>query len=522
MTTPVENETDRLQSGRSDTDTRRMIRGSSLLTLGRVVAIVLNFVVQVATVRLLLKADYGAFAWGIAIAAMGSSIAVFGLGRTLSRFAPMFQERREFGKMAGTVAVTLACVAAIGCGISLVVIAAQSLIGTYLVNDSLAQTLMVILILLTPLRALDSICEELFAVFARPRDLFLRRHIIGPLLKLIAVTPLLFARTDVVLLAVSYVVFGVIGTVISLSVLWSVFRKAGLLRYFRRDTMEVPARELFSFSLPLMATELLVIARTSLTTFVLEFCHGTLGVAAFCAVLPVARLNTFVADSFRFLFAPAVSRMFARGDLAAIDRIYWRTMAWIAFATYPLFIACVAMSDLITVSLFGPHYADSAGILSLLAVGFYVSSVVGFNNEILKTHGRIGRIFLTDSLTVIVAVLLNLALVPRWGASGGAMATVVVLLLRPIGNQIAVFRLNLLHHIDWSCLRLFLIMTEVTLIVWLSPSLFGNSVMTQLLLTVSGVAVVLIAGLPLLDVSGTFPELMKYRPVRRLAGVPTT
>ncbi len=34
-------------------DTRRMIRGSSLLTIGRVIAIVLNFVVQVVTVRLL-------------------------------------------------------------------------------------------------------------------------------------------------------------------------------------------------------------------------------------------------------------------------------------------------------------------------------------------------------------------------------------------------------------------------------------------------------------------------------------
>jgi O-antigen/teichoic acid export membrane protein len=514
MTSGLEQTPAQIQAENSTTATRKLIRGSSLLTFGRVIAIVLNFVVQVITVRFLLKADYGAFAYGLSIVSMGASFALIGLGRTLNRFAPLFQERREFGRMAGTVVLSLCCVTAIGLGVVAIVLGARGFIGTTLVHDPLSLSLLLILILLAPLKALDSIFEELFATFANPKALFVRRHLVGPLLKLACVLPLIFAHSDVRLLAVSYVVGGCLGTGYSVIVLWSVFKKADLLKHFRRDSIQIPARQIFGFSIPLMSTDLLVMARIALVTVVLEFCHGTLAVAAFRAVLPVARLNTFVADSFRLLFSPAVSRMFARGDVSSIDRVYWRTMAWIAVATFPLFLICIGLSEFVTVTLFGSEYADSAGVMTLLAIGFYLSSVVGFNNEILKAHGYAGRIFLTDMLTIAVAIVLHLTCVPAWGAMGAAASTAAVLLIRPLGNQITIYRLGLLRELDSGCLRLFLLMLQVTVIAWLLPGLIGNSVANQVLATIVGSLVVLTAALPVLDIEHTFPELMRFVPFR--------
>lgn len=503
-----------IQKGRQVSDTKKLVRGSSLLTLGRIIAIVLNFVVQVITVRFLMKSDYGAFAYGLSIASMGASVAVFGLGRTLNRFAPVFQEQKAFGKMAGTVVLTLFCVTGIGLGVVAVVLGARGYIGSHLVSDPLALSLMLILILLAPIKALDSVFEEMFAVFAKPKDLFVRRYLIGPLLKMLAVVPLIFAHSDVRILAISFVFFGAVGTLYSMIVLWKVMKKADLLQYFRRDQLEVPARQVFGFSFPLMSTDLLVIVRSSLVTIVLEFCHGTLGVAAFRAVLPVARLNTFVADSFRLLFSPAISRMFARGETDSIDRVFWRTSAWIAVGTFPLFLSCICLSKFITVTLFSSQYADSASILSLLSLGFYLSAIVGLNNEVLKAHGHVGRIFLTDIVTVIAAIGLNFWLVPQWGAFGGALTTVIILLMRPVGNQITIIRLKLLKEVDWNCLRLFLLMSLVTVAAWLVPEIVGDSLAIRLLTTVLGTAIVLIAGLPVLNIGEMFPELMKFKPLR--------
>lgn len=279
-------------------DAKRLIRGSSLLTIGRLIAILLNFAVQVITVRCLVKADYGSFAYGLAVVSMGASMAVFGLGRMLNRFAPMFQEQKQYGRMAGAIALTLGCVAGIGVGIVLLVIGLQGFIGGSIVRDPLSLSLILILIVLTPMRALDSIFEELFAAFANPRELFVRRHLLGPVLKLAAVTPLMFLHSDVRILAMTFVAFGAIGTTYSAVVLWKVFRRANLLQYFRRDQIKIPGKQLFGFSLPLLSTDALVIVRTSLVTMVLEFCHGALAVAAYRAVFPVARLNMTVVQLF--------------------------------------------------------------------------------------------------------------------------------------------------------------------------------------------------------------------------------
>ncbi len=504
---------------KSSCQTKKLVRGSSLLTLGRVISILLNFVVQVITVRCLVKSDYGALAYGLSIASMGASVAVFGLGRTLNRFAPMFHEKREFEKMAGTVALTLCCVTALSAGIVILVLGAQGFISTHLVSDPLSMSLLLILIVMVPLHAIDSILDELFATFAKPRELFVRRHLIAPLLRMLAVVPLFFAHSDVQVLAISFVICGSVGTLYSLFVLWKVLKNADLLQYFQRGRIDVPVRQISGFSVPLMSSDLLVIVRSSLVTLVLEVTHGAIGVAAFRAVLPVARLNTFVADSFRLLFGPAISRMYARGDSASIDRVFWRTSAWIAVGTFPLFLSCVCLSEFITVTLFGTQYADSSSILALLSAGFYLSAIGGLNNEILKAHGHVGRILLTDGITVIATVGLNLWLVPSWGIVGGAVTTVIGLLIRPIGNQLTICHLQLLKEVDWNCLRLFFIMVQVTIIAVLLPSLVENTLLARFLVTIFGTVTVVIVGLPALDVGHMFPELLKYKLIRPLMKV---
>jgi len=51
----------------------KLIRGSSLLFCGRLIGLALNLAVQVLAVRYLSKRDYGAFAYALAVVAMGGS-----------------------------------------------------------------------------------------------------------------------------------------------------------------------------------------------------------------------------------------------------------------------------------------------------------------------------------------------------------------------------------------------------------------------------------------------------------------
>ena len=94
------------------------------------------------------------------------------------------------------------------------------------------------------------------------------------------------------------------------------------------------------------------------------------------------------------------------------------------------------------------------------------------------------------------------------------MATVAVLLIRPVGNQLTIVRLGLLREIDWKCLRLLLALLAITVVAWLLPPLMGNSVSAQFATAIGAIVLTLMTGLPVLEIQSTFPELMRLRPVR--------
>ena len=75
--------------------TRRQIRGSSLLLAGRFVSVGINFAAQVLVVRYLSTQNYGAWAYALAVVALGQSFATFGLDRATTRFVPIITSGRS-------------------------------------------------------------------------------------------------------------------------------------------------------------------------------------------------------------------------------------------------------------------------------------------------------------------------------------------------------------------------------------------------------------------------------------------
>src|SRR5881394_1972112 len=94
--------------------TRRQIRGSSLLLAGRMLSLAVNFVTQVLIVRYLSKSDFGAFAYGLSLVALGESLAVLGLDKAISRFLPIYDEQRDYNKLFGTLIMAGGTVLSLG------------------------------------------------------------------------------------------------------------------------------------------------------------------------------------------------------------------------------------------------------------------------------------------------------------------------------------------------------------------------------------------------------------------------
>jgi len=109
--------------------TKKHIRGSSLLLVGRLFSVALDFATQVLIVRYLSKGDYGAFAYALSIVSVGSSLIVFGLDKSVARFVPIYQEKHDYSKLFGTIALMISTILSLSLALILLFYGFQGLIA---------------------------------------------------------------------------------------------------------------------------------------------------------------------------------------------------------------------------------------------------------------------------------------------------------------------------------------------------------------------------------------------------------
>jgi O-antigen/teichoic acid export membrane protein len=496
--------------------TRKQIRGSSLLLAGRFLSLGINFGVQVLIVRYLTKADYGAFAYALSLVSFGSSLATFGLDRSITRFVPIYDERGEYRKLFGTIALAGGTVLSLGILTVVLVYSLQGLLAGSLVSDDRAVSVLLILIILSPLQALDGLLMGMFSVFSKPRAIFFRKYVLTPGLRLTVVLLLVLGNQSVLFLAAGYVATAAFGVALYLVMLQRMLRSEGLLDRLG-DGIQVPAREVLGFTIPLLTSDLVYVAMNTSDVVLLGHFGTSSDVAAFRVVGPAAHLNQLVMTSFTLLFTPLAARMFARNDREGINQLYWQTAIWIAVLSFPLFALTFSLADPVTVTLFGDRYESSAVYLTLLSLGYYFNAALGFNGLTLKVFGRLRYIVTINILAALVNLGLNIILIPRYGPLGAAIGTMSTLIAHNILKQTG------LRMIGIGLFR------RADMVVYLAiAGAAGGLLAFQLLFSppallafaVAALASLLVVGLSRrsLRAAQTFPELMRFRLMRLIVG----
>lgn len=391
-----------------------------MLLAGRLVAISLDLVAQVLVVRYLTKDDFGAFAFALAAVSIASSFTALGLDKAVARFVPIYEEQGQHGKVIGSLVLGGATMLIVGGTLIALLHAAHALGAEF---DEPGTGVLLILVLLVPIQAIQPLFTALFAAFGNSRAIFVRSYVLAPITQLAIVGGVIFADGDLNMLAIGWVAAGAIGVAVSVPIAFRMLRRRGYLeRNLLRDA-PLPAREVYAFSVPLMSSDLVLILRGSLVPLLLAALASTTEVAEFRAVFPHARINLIVLQSFTFLFLPHAARLFSRGDGAGLQEMYWQSSAWVALMTFPIFAATFALAPAVVDFLYGPRYADSALIMAMLAVGFFVYATLGFSGLTLRAAGRVRFVFTVDISTGLLSVAAYLAVIPTLGATGAAAVT---------------------------------------------------------------------------------------------------
>jgi O-antigen/teichoic acid export membrane protein len=516
------------------TSARSQIRGSSLLLVGRAAAMAVNFLVQVLTVRYLTKADYGAFAYALAIVDLGQTAATFGLDRTITRFLSIDDEQRRYDRLFGTLVFSVGTILSLGLAVIVLVIGLQGLAPGALVGDANGAILLTILIVLAPIQALDSVLTGVLSVFASPRSIFLRRFVVAPGLKLAVIALLILGQAGVDFLAWGYVAAGLIGLLVYGVLLTRLLRVRGLLARFRWRMLDMPVRELVLFTIPLLTSDLVYIVLNTSDAVLLGWFRGADDVAAFRVVIPAAGLNQLVFSSFTLLFVPAAARLYARNDREGVRDLYWQTAIWMAVFTFPLFALTFSLAGDVTRTLYGDRYAGSALFLAMLSFAYYFNTALGFNGLTLRVYGAMRSIVLINIAAAVLNLALNLILIPLYGPLGAAIGTSTSLIIHNVLKQIGLNRTTGISLFDGAYVRVYAVIAAAAatlLLVQAALAPFRGSVSVGAIffdvdlvfiaeLGLAGIVSVAVFGLTRdeLRIGQTFPELLRLPFARRILG----
>ena len=296
--------------------------------------------------------------------------------------------------------------------------------------------------------------------------------------------------------------------------LWQTLRADGLLANMTLRALRFPARELFGFALPLVIVDLLFVVMNTTNVWMLQ--ASARGRRRRLPRRPAGReAQLMVMTSFALLFTPAGrAAVRARGP-QGIHELYWRTAAWIAVFSFPVFALTFPSADALTVALFGHRYAARAPssrcslrLLLQRRAGLQRPDAPGLRPRALRV---------VISVAVALAnVAINLVLIPAYGAVGAAVGTCATLVLHNVLKQAGLRKGTGIGVFDREHLRVYGAIVVTTLLLLAVQVLLGPPAAVSVVLVAAASAALLFGTRSTLRVGETFPELRRVPVLRRM------
>jgi O-antigen/teichoic acid export membrane protein len=156
-------------------------------------------------------------------------------------------------------------------------------------------------------------------------------------------------------------------------------------------------------------------------------------VGIYNAALILARLISMVPTFFIPVFLPTIVELYTKKQREEFIQVIKTTSRWIFILGFPLFLIMFLYPSQILTILFGNVFIDGKVSLLLLSIGFLLFSVLGNVNIAILAALKLSRnIFYVTVVMATFDVIANYLLIPKYGISGAAAATLLTYLIGSI------------------------------------------------------------------------------------------
>lgn len=142
--------------------------------------------------------------------------------------------------------------------------------------------------------------------------------------------------------------------------------------------------------------------------------------------------------------APHLSAMFATDETAEAARTYRAATAWSMLFAWPVYLTCAALAPEL-LRLFGGGYESAAPVVVLLSLSMLFATACGAVDSVLLMSGHTWLSLINNVGALVLNLVLNFLLIPRYGALGAGVAWSAAIVVR---NLVPLVQVWVKHRIS--------------------------------------------------------------------------
>ena len=378
------------------------------ILIERMVTLGASVVSSILLARYLGTGQFGMLNYALAIVAIFAQLARFGMSGVLVRELVLDPAER------GTVLGTAFAIRLMG---SVVALACIVLTGSILLQDEPVVRLLVLVISIGLLFDTVAVIESHFQALLQNRTPALLRILVSAIA--------LAATASLVWMESPLVAFALLATgqsvLLAIAFAWTYQRGAALRDFRFRFAV---ARDLLGQSWPLILSGLTASVYLKIDQVMLGAMSDSVTVGVYSAAVRLSEGWYFIPTALATAAFPML--LSARASSPALyERRFQRLYDVLFLASLAVIVPVSLLADFIVVTLYGPEYAAAGPILALhVWAGLFIFLRAGLSKWLIAEKLTLFSLA-THGSGAVINIVLNLWLIPAYGAIGSAVATLI-------------------------------------------------------------------------------------------------
>lgn len=188
--------------------------------------------------------------------------------------------------------------------------------------------------------------------------------------------------------------------------------------------------EVTRYSLPFTITSLSGFVYRSSDIFLILYFLDSTAVGIYGVAYAAVSFMGMFSTAFNFLGAPVASELESGGKVEEVMRVFRSVFRWLVVASVCALVPLAIFSTEFIMTIYESKYPSGGLPLAVLAVGFALKNVLNVHGPILEALGKSKILSFNSAAAAVSNVAPNIALIPRFGIVGAAVATSLSFLLR--------------------------------------------------------------------------------------------